>query len=107
MTINNPTYRNHGLAAIAARKAALTNPGYKKREDDLVELQDRNRPLYNDAARCKSAPKVRKGAVARMWDLCFAMADASRKEVINHAIELGISPNTAKSQYYYWSKAEK
>lgn len=47
------------------------------------------------------------GAVQVVWDLCAAMPDARRKDVIAAAVEKGVAFYTARTQYQKWFKAQK
>lgn len=43
--------------------------------------------------------------VAIVWGLADADTSAKRKDIVEKAIALGVTPNTAKTQYQYWRKA--
>lgn len=103
MTINNPTYAHKPSAAKAAKKAGLDNFVIVAR-GERYELRDLDRPLYNNAAREKSAVE---GAVGIVWDLCAEMipTGARRREIVEKAVALGVALNTARTQYQYYRKA--
>jgi len=104
MTINKNSYANLKGAKAAAKRQNIENPRFDETPDGRVTLTDNSRPLYNHEARVKSTIK---GAVAIVWGLADTMhkQGAKRGEIVAAAIEQGVSPNTAKTQYQYWRKA--
>lgn len=104
MSVNNPTYANKATAKRGAARKGIANPAFITLEDGRIEVRDLDRPLYNSAAREKSATK---GAVGMVWDIAKAMyaKDARRKEIIAACVEAGIALNTAKTQLQHYRKA--
>lgn len=104
MSINNATYATKATATRGIKRAGITNPGLVEREDGRIEVRDLDRPLYNHAAREKSATK---GAVAIVWDLAAKMIaeGAKRKDIVAACVEAGVALNTAKTQIQYYRKA--
>lgn len=43
--------------------------------------------------------------VALVWGLCDNNPGVPRKDIIKMAVDLGVSPNTASTQYSFWKKA--
>ena len=103
--INNPTYSTKSNARRGAEVRGIVNFEINPTEDGRYELKDLDRPLYNHDARTKSTVE---SPVSIVWDLCCKMgakAKDSRKEIISKAVEMGVSLNTAKSQYQSWRKS--
>lgn len=47
------------------------------------------------------------GAVAIVHSVCDKMKNSPRKEVITACVAQGVNINTAKTQYYHWTKKQK
>lgn len=104
MSINNAIYSNKATAKRGAARKGITNPAFIVLEDGRVELRDLDRPLYNAAARERSAVK---GAVGMVWDIAKDMyaKGARRKEIIAACVDAGVALNTAKTQLQHYRKA--
>lgn len=104
MSINNATYANKATALRGAARKGIVNAAVVMREDGRVELRDLDRPLYNHAAREKSAAR---GAVGIVWDIAKAMyaQGAKRKDIIAACVEQGVALNTARTQIQHYRKA--
>ncbi len=48
-----------------------------------------------------------KAPVAAVWELCEAMPDAKRREVVAAAVAKGINFHTARTQYQLWRTAKR
>lgn len=46
------------------------------------------------------------GSVAKVWEICSANAQMTRKEIIAKCIEAGVNAGTAATQFAKWKKAQ-
>lgn len=104
MSVKNHTYATKSTAKRGVQRHGIANAALIEREDGCIEVRDLDRPLYNHAAREKSATK---GAVAIVWDLAAKMIGegAKRKEIVEACVAQGVALNTAKTQIQYYRKA--
>ena len=111
--------------------AASIDPAIAKMDADLARSKERlakpsdkakPAPKKSEAKKKPAAPAVSKGTYASlaashkgkstilhpvqaMWNLCDKMQDHQRKDVIQKAVESGISYYTARTQYQEWLTA--
>ena len=95
-------YANKASATKAAKRKGIKHPEYIELHDGRVAVREKGSALHDASARIKSEVK---NPVKYVWDLCFKMPKAKRRDIVTLAIEAGVSANTAKSQYQYWRKA--
>lgn len=57
----------------------------------------------------KNGPSKTTGACATVWNICEmdTMKNATRKEVVDACIKVGVNPATARTQYQAWFTAKK
>lgn len=103
MTKEVQTYSSRATAIRGAQRAGHKIAMVEQREDGRWIITSNNSPLYNAELRVKS--EVR-NPVKLVWDLCFDNPGAKRRDIVAKAIALGVSLNTARTQYQYWRKAE-
>lgn len=96
------TYATASTAIRGGKRAGLKNPVAKKQADGRFIVGEGS-PLYDASLRAMS--KV-KNPVKLVWDLCFDHPQAKRRDILAMAIEMGVSKNTASTQYQYWRQAE-
>jgi len=96
------TYANKKGAVAGAKRKRIKNPEFVELANGRVAVREKGAALHDASQRIKSAIK---SPVKLVWDLCFDHPKAKRRDIVNMAIEKGVSPNTAKSQYQYWRKA--
>lgn len=96
-------YANKAGAVKAAKRRNIKNPEYVELPDGRVAVRKKGSALHDASQRIKSEVK---NPVKLVWDLCFEHRKLKRRDIVNMAIEKGVSMNTAKSQYQYWRKAE-
>lgn len=96
-------YANRMGAIKAAKRKGIKKPEYIELPDGRVAVRKKGSALHDATQRIKSEVK---NPVKLVWDLCFNHPKAKRRDIVNMAIEKGVSLNTAKSQYQYWRKAE-
>lgn len=98
-----------GLVYYATEATALKNAersGFKKpivTEHKNGKFSVKESPLYQADARKRSKCG---NPVKTVWDLCFNHPEAKRRDIVTMAIEMGVSKNTAATQYQYWRSAE-
>ena len=84
------------------------HPGVAERmREKLMEIRGRHTTVSRTAAQAK--PRQRSavgGSVSMVWEIADAMKSSPRSEVIAACIAKGININTAKTQYYKWSKEQ-
>lgn len=97
------TYANKKGATKAAKRKGIKKPEYIELPDGRVAVREKGVALHDASQRIKSEVK---NPVKLVWDLCFEHRKLKRRDIVNMAIEKGVSMNTAKSQYQYWRKAE-
>ncbi len=95
-------YADKKGAAKAAKRRGLKKPEFIPMADGRVAVREKGSALHDAEQRIKSEIK---NPVKTVWDLCFKHPKAKRRDIVTRAIEAGVSPNTAKSQYQYWRKA--
>lgn len=98
------TYASAASAIRAAKNDGIKNPRVIERADGRFTAHDEKSPLFH--AKKRAASKC-KNPVKTVWDLCFSHPEAKRRDIVTMAIELGVSKNTAATQYQYWRTAEK
>ena len=102
MTNETKTYSSKATAKRGAERAGIKNPVLSERPDGRWVIGALASPLYDASLRVKSEVK---NPVKLVWDLCFEQPKAKRKDIVSRAIDLGVSLNTARTQYQYWRKA--
>lgn len=95
-------YSSKQGAAKAAKRRGLKKPEFVPLPDGRVAVREKGSALHDASQRIKSEVQ---NPVKLVWDLCFKHPKAKRRDIVNRAIEAGVSVNTAKSQYQYWRKA--
>lgn len=95
-------YANKSSATKAAKRKGLKKPEFIDLPNGRVAVREKGAALHDAEQRIKSDVK---NPVKFVWDLCFKQPKAKRRDIVTKAIEAGVSPNTAKSQYQYWRKA--
>ena len=107
--------------AVELSRSALVDKMYRAQDqypeavEALVEkLQEitvrRDSAIALEVKPKSSKPRARSkvgGAVAIVHTICNKMKDKPRKDVIAECIRQGVNENTAKTQYYHWTKKQK
>lgn len=95
-------YATMGTAQRGAKRRGIKHPEYIELHDGRIFVREKGSALHDANQRLKSAIE---NPVKFVWDLCFKHPNAKRRDIVTRAMEAGVSPNTAKSQYQYWRKA--
>lgn len=95
-------YADKASAVRGGKRKGIRYPEYIDLHDGRVAVRKKGSALHDASQRIKSEVK---NPVKLVWDLCFSQPKAKRRDIVNAAIEKGVSMNTAKTQYQYWRKA--
>lgn len=96
------TYADKRGAVRAAKNKGIKHPEYITLINGRVAVREKGVALHDASQRIKSEIK---NPVKFVWDLCFDQPKAKRRDIVTKAMEAGVSPNTAKTQYQYWRQA--
>lgn len=103
MTTEVKTYSTRATAIRGAQRAGHKIAMVEQRKDGRWIITSNNSPLYNAELRVKSEVA---SPVQLVWDLCFNHPTMARRDIVTMAIEAGVSPNTARTQYQRWREAK-
>lgn len=88
----------------AAAKKPATPKAPAKKTAKKAPAAPASASTYKSLAKNTGKSKV-EHPTKLMWDLCDSMQDKRRKDVIEKAVEMGISYFTARTQYQLWLTA--
>lgn len=86
---------------LQAYRALKKDPEFKARVTPKLR-EELAESLEQKAQRANFSRSTAESPVATVWALCDKMKGKPRKEIIQTAVEAGVTEGTAKTQYQYW-----